>query len=52
MYDQMFETYRKTSESWLQMQQDMFKNLPPEQMQALVKEMEDIQKELQAEAQH
>ena len=27
MYDQMFETYRKTSESWLQMQQDMFKNV-------------------------
>jgi hypothetical protein len=27
MYDQLFETYRKTSESWLQMQQDMFKNV-------------------------
>jgi hypothetical protein len=27
MYDQMFETYRKSSESWLQMQQDMFRNV-------------------------
>jgi hypothetical protein len=27
MYDQLFETYRKTSESWLQMQQDMFRNV-------------------------
>lgn len=27
MYDQLFETYRKTSESWLQMQQDMFRNM-------------------------
>lgn len=27
MYEQMFETYRKTSESWLQMQQDMFRNI-------------------------
>jgi hypothetical protein len=26
MYEQLFEAYRKTSESWLQMQQDMFKN--------------------------
>jgi hypothetical protein len=25
MYDQLFDTYRKSSESWLQMQQDMFK---------------------------
>jgi hypothetical protein len=27
MYDQLFEAYRKTSESWMQMQQDMFKNV-------------------------
>jgi hypothetical protein len=27
MYDQLFETYRKTSESWLQMQQDLFRNM-------------------------
>ena len=27
MYDQLFETFRKSSESWLQMQQDMFKNV-------------------------
>jgi hypothetical protein len=27
MLDQLFDTYRKTSESWLQMQQDMFKNM-------------------------
>src|SRR5437868_13749171 len=27
MYDQLFETYRKSSESWLQMQQDTFKNM-------------------------
>lgn len=27
MYDQLFETYRKTSESWLQVQQDMFRNV-------------------------
>lgn len=27
MYDQMFETYRKTSESWLQMQQDLFRTV-------------------------
>ena len=27
MYDQLFEAYRKTSESWLQMQQDMFRNV-------------------------
>jgi hypothetical protein len=27
MYEQLFETYRKTSESWLQMQQDVFKNV-------------------------
>ncbi len=26
MYEQLFETFRKSSESWLQMQQDMFKN--------------------------
>ena len=27
MYDQLFEAYRKTSESWLQMQQDMFRTM-------------------------
>jgi hypothetical protein len=27
MFDQMFEGYRKTSESWLQMQQDMMRQL-------------------------
>jgi hypothetical protein len=27
MYDQVFETYRKTSESWLQMQQDMWRTM-------------------------
>jgi hypothetical protein len=27
MYEQIFETYRKSSESWLQMQQDMFRNV-------------------------
>lgn len=27
MYEQLFDTYRKTSESWLQMQQDMFKSV-------------------------
>jgi hypothetical protein len=26
MFEQLFDTYRKTSESWLQMQQDMFRN--------------------------
>jgi len=25
MYDQMFEAYRKASESWMQLHQDMFK---------------------------
>jgi hypothetical protein len=27
MFEQLFETYRKTSETWLQMQQDVFKNV-------------------------
>jgi hypothetical protein len=27
MFDQVFETYRKSSESWLQIQQDMFRNV-------------------------
>jgi hypothetical protein len=27
MYDQMFDSYRKASESWLQMQQDLLKNV-------------------------
>jgi hypothetical protein len=27
MYDQLFETYRKTSEAWLQMQQDMYRTV-------------------------
>jgi len=34
MYDQLFETYRKTSESWLQMQQDMFRNVMQQWMSA------------------
>jgi hypothetical protein len=34
MFDQMFETYRKTSESWLQMQQDMFRNVMQQWMAA------------------
>jgi hypothetical protein len=31
MYDQMFDSYRKASESWLQMQQELLKNVvhPP-----------------------
>jgi hypothetical protein len=27
MFDQLFDTYRKTSESWLQAQQEMFRNV-------------------------
>jgi len=27
MFEQLFDSYRKTSESWLQMQQDVFKQL-------------------------
>jgi hypothetical protein len=34
MYDQIFETYRKTSESWMQMHQDMFRNVMQQFMAA------------------
>lgn len=34
MYDQMFDSYRKASESWLQMQQELLKNVAQQPLSA------------------